>query len=80
MGDAFGARVVAAGFILNNELTDFDFVPVKDGQPTANRVEAGKRPRGADPKDHSQTRPFDTLVSPGADWRKEMEYDLRPKW
>ena len=43
-------------------------------------VEAGKRPRGADPKDHSQTRPFDTLVSPGADWRKEMEYDLRPKW
>jgi phenylpropionate dioxygenase-like ring-hydroxylating dioxygenase large terminal subunit len=43
-------------------------------------VEAGKRPRGSDPKTHRNTRPFDTLVPPNADWRKEMEYDLKPKW
>ena len=40
----FGSQLIANGYFLNNELTDFDFVPVKDGQPTANRVEAGKRP------------------------------------
>ena len=43
-------------------------------------VAAGKRPRGADPKSHRATRPFDTLVPPNTDWRKEMEYDLKPKW
>lgn len=40
----FGSGLVAAGFSLNNELTDFNFVPDQDGVPTANRVEAGKRP------------------------------------
>ena len=30
--------------MLNNELTDFSFLPHYDGAPTANRVEAGKRP------------------------------------
>ena len=43
-------------------------------------VAAGKQPKGVDPKSHSHIRPFDTLVPPNADWRKEMEYDLRPKW
>ena len=43
-------------------------------------VEAGKRPRGVDPESHRDARPFDTLVPPNADWRKEMEYDLKPKW
>ena len=33
------------GFILNNQLTDFSFVPEVDGKPVANRVEGGKRPR-----------------------------------
>ena len=28
------------GFLLNNELTDFSFVPESDGKPVANRVEA----------------------------------------
>ncbi len=46
--DAFGSRLLtASGFLLNNELTDFAFVPVVDGKPVANRVEAGKRPRSA---------------------------------
>lgn len=41
---AFGSQLVAGGFVLNNELTDFSFVPDEDGAPAANRVEAGKRP------------------------------------
>jgi gamma-glutamyltranspeptidase/glutathione hydrolase len=35
------------GTFLNNELTDFDIVPVQDGYFTANRVEGGKRPRSS---------------------------------
>ncbi|MDJ0391439.1 gamma-glutamyltransferase [Roseomonas sp. E05] len=45
--DAFGARLLVHGFILNNELTDFSFRPVVDGRPVANRVEGGKRPRSS---------------------------------
>ncbi len=33
--------------MLNNELTDFDIVPEKDGYLVANRVEGGKRPRSS---------------------------------
>ncbi|MGH1418509.1 MAG: gamma-glutamyltransferase [Hyphomicrobiaceae bacterium] len=45
---AFGSGVWAAGFLLNNELTDFSFHPTdKNGTPIANRVEAGKRPRSS---------------------------------
>jgi gamma-glutamyltranspeptidase/glutathione hydrolase len=45
---AFGSRLMTrSGFLLNNELTDFSFVPVADGKPVANRVEPGKRPRSA---------------------------------
>ncbi|MBR0651534.1 gamma-glutamyltransferase [Roseomonas terrae] len=43
----FGARVMVGGFMLNNELTDFSFVPERDGRPIANRVEGGKRPRSS---------------------------------
>jgi gamma-glutamyltranspeptidase/glutathione hydrolase len=35
------------GFLLNNQLTDFSFIPEENGAPVANRVEAGKRPRSA---------------------------------
>jgi gamma-glutamyltranspeptidase/glutathione hydrolase len=45
--DAFGSRVMVNGYLLNNQLTDFSFVPVQDGRPVANRVAAGKRPRSA---------------------------------
>lgn len=42
----FGSGVMAAGFLLNNELTDFSFLPIDaEGQAIANRVEGGKRPR-----------------------------------
>ncbi len=40
----FGSQLVANGYFLNNELTDFTFAPEKNGAPVANRVEAGKRP------------------------------------
>jgi gamma-glutamyltranspeptidase/glutathione hydrolase len=43
---AFGSGVWAAGFLLNNQLTDFSFRPADTaGTPIANRVEGGKRPR-----------------------------------
>ncbi len=41
---AFGSQLIANGYFLNNELTDFTFAPEKNGAPVANRVEAGKRP------------------------------------
>jgi gamma-glutamyltranspeptidase/glutathione hydrolase len=46
--DQFGARVMTkGGFLLNNELTDFNFSPTDDGKPAANRVEGRKRPRSS---------------------------------
>src|SRR5262249_31566820 len=37
--DMFGSRLMTAGgFLLNNELTDFNFVPVDGGRPVANRL------------------------------------------
>ena len=44
---AFGSGLMVGGFYLNNELTDFSFVPQKDGRAVANRVEASKRPRSS---------------------------------
>jgi gamma-glutamyltranspeptidase/glutathione hydrolase len=51
---AFGSRILVRGFLLNNQLTDFAFVPASGGRPdvdgaraVANRVEPGKRPRSA---------------------------------
>jgi gamma-glutamyltranspeptidase/glutathione hydrolase len=44
----FGSHTWAAGFLLNNELTDFSFVPVDaEGNPVANAVGPGKRPRSS---------------------------------
>ncbi len=66
--DQFGARVMVRGFLLNNELTDFSFVPQENGVPVANRVQPGKRPRSSiapiivfDRND----RPFIVTGSPG---------------
>lgn len=47
--DTFGAHVMAGGFVLNNALTDFSFLPEIGGMPVANAVSGGKRPRGAMP-------------------------------
>lgn len=46
--DQFGSRQMVRGFLLNNELTDFSFAPADaSGQPIANRVQPGKRPRSS---------------------------------
>jgi gamma-glutamyltranspeptidase / glutathione hydrolase len=46
--DQFGSRQMVLGFLLNNELTDFNFSPVDaQGKPAANRVQPGKRPRSS---------------------------------
>jgi len=45
--NGFGSRLMTNGFLLNNELTDFSFVPESNGKPVANRVEPGKRPRSS---------------------------------
>lgn len=45
--DAFGARQMVDGFMLNNQLTDFSFDSQDANGPIANRVQAGKRPRSA---------------------------------
>ena len=44
---AFGSALMVRGFLLNNQLTDFSFVPERDGALVANRVEPGKRPRSS---------------------------------
>lgn len=41
------AVLICRGLLLNNELTDFAFEPEQDGEPVANRVEPGKRPRSS---------------------------------
>jgi gamma-glutamyltranspeptidase/glutathione hydrolase len=48
---AFGARLMVNGFLLNNQITDFDLEPKRDrglkGELGPNGVEAGKRPRSS---------------------------------
>ena len=44
---SFGSGLMANGYYLNNELTDFNIVPAVNGVPVANRVEGGKRPRSS---------------------------------
>ncbi|MCT8998372.1 gamma-glutamyltransferase [Chelativorans intermedius] len=65
--NGFGSRQMAAGFLLNNQLTDFSFLPESDGQAVANRVEAGKRPRSsmAPTIILEEGRPAFALGSPG---------------
>jgi gamma-glutamyltranspeptidase / glutathione hydrolase len=43
----FGSHVMVRGFLLNNELTDFSFLPETGGRAVANAVAAGKRPLSA---------------------------------
>jgi gamma-glutamyltranspeptidase/glutathione hydrolase len=57
---AFGSRIAVRGFLLNNELTDFSWLPRVDGELAANRVEGGKRPRSS----MSPTIAFDAKGQP----------------
>lgn len=62
-----GITVPGRGFLLNNELTDFDFTPLQAGVPDPNLPAGGKRPRSS----MSPTivlnhgRPFLAVGSPG---------------
>ncbi len=44
---AFGSTLMVDGFLLNNQMTDFSFLPEQNGQPVANRIAGGKRPRSS---------------------------------
>ena len=44
---AFGSALMTRGFLLNNQLTDFAFMPERGGAPVANRAAPGKRPRSS---------------------------------
>lgn len=44
---AFGSALVVDGFLLNNQLTDFSFVPEINGKKVANALEPGKQPRSS---------------------------------
>ena len=43
----FGSKQMVRGFLLNNELTDFNFQPLEEGRVVANSVAPGKRPRSS---------------------------------
>ena len=43
----FGSGRTVGGFVLNNQLTDFSFLPTDGGRPAANAVQGGKRPRSS---------------------------------
>jgi gamma-glutamyltranspeptidase/glutathione hydrolase len=43
----FGSGISVGGYMLNNEMPDFDRAPEKDGYLVVNRVEGGKRPRSS---------------------------------
>lgn len=43
----FGSRLMVRGFLLNNQLTDFNFNPQQGGRTVANAVAPGKRPRSS---------------------------------
>jgi gamma-glutamyltranspeptidase / glutathione hydrolase len=65
----FGSRLWAAGFLLNNELTDFAFRPVDaSGRALANALAPGKRPRSSMAPTivfDEAGRPWAALGSPG---------------
>ncbi|MGE0733170.1 MAG: gamma-glutamyltransferase [Alphaproteobacteria bacterium] len=58
--NAFGAQITVRGFFLNNEMTDFAWLPARDNKLSVNRVEPGKRPRSS----MSPTIVFDAEVRP----------------
>jgi gamma-glutamyltranspeptidase/glutathione hydrolase len=67
--NAFGSRLVTRGFVLNNQLTDFAFVPEAGSREVANRVQPGKRPRSSMAPvivfDRATGEPLAAVGSPG---------------
>ena len=48
----FGSGRTVGGFVLNNQLTDFSFVPTDDGRPVANAVQRRQAAALLDGADH----------------------------
>ena len=72
----FGAQRMVHGFVLNNQLTDFSFLPTINGRPVANAVAPGKAPRSSmSPDDHHRSRGRLVLVA----WlaRRLIDHRLR---
>ena len=44
---SFGSKIMSNGYLLNNELTDFSFIPSSNNLKVANRVQPNKRPRSS---------------------------------
>ena len=66
--DRFGSRLLIRGVLMNNQLTDFSFVPTQSDLPVANRVGPGKRPRSAMSPTvliNDEGRPVLAMGSPG---------------
>jgi len=66
--NVFGSRLMVRGFVLNNQLTDFSFVPESEGRPIANAVAAHKRPRSSMSPlmvFDAEGQPFLAIGSPG---------------
>lgn len=66
--NAFGSTLMANGYLLNNELTDFAFNPVdSEGKNVANSAAGGKRPRSsmAPTIVMKEGRPYLAVGSPG---------------
>ena len=65
--NAFGARLMVGGFLLNNQLTDFSFQSHHQGQPIANRITANKRPRSSMSPTlvFKHNQPYMAIGSPG---------------
>lgn len=66
---SMGSFHMVGGFLLTNQLTDFSAQPVDtEGQPIANRVQAGKRPRStmAPTLVFKGTEPGDVLMATGS--------------
>jgi gamma-glutamyltranspeptidase/glutathione hydrolase len=64
----FGSNLMAGGIILNNQLTDFSFLPTEDGKPVANAPAPGKRPRSSMAPTivfDKKGQPFAVIGSPG---------------
>jgi len=67
----FGSHLMAAGFFLNNQLTDFTFEPKTDNRRFANAPDAGKRPLSSMTPTivfDNKGRVFAVVGSPGG-WR-----------
>ena len=69
---AFGSRIWVDGFLLNNQLTDFSFLPLNQkAESIANRIEPLKRPRSSmSPMIvfDNQNKPILVIGSPGGSW------------